>query len=130
MAKISVYYEDQTNGMMRPTRVNIYFGRGAIDWDKQSVYLPYEFPFKKMTADDVFPDFTSVLIMASDLFQHPTERKFGIYLPLILSRLTEDKRRTGAKYEIEDIEQFIVHVHDIEAAIQSALTSLYDKEDF
>ncbi|UKS27164.1 hypothetical protein LOZ80_37890 [Paenibacillus sp. HWE-109] len=131
MAKISVYYEEhEINGMLRPTRVNLYFGRGVIDWKRQSVYLPFDFKFKKMTADDVFPEVTSVMIMAGDLFRHPIERKFGIYLPPILDRLTEDKKRTGAKYEIEDIEQFIIMVHDIEAAIQTALISLYDKEDF
>jgi hypothetical protein len=131
MAKISVYYEEhEINGMLHPTKVNVYFGRGVIDWDKQYVYLPYEFPFKKITADDIFPDVTSVLIMETELIQHPIDRKFGIYLPSILSRLTEDRKRTGAKYLITDIEQFIIHVYDIEAAIQTQLTSLYDEEDF
>jgi hypothetical protein len=131
MAKISVYYEEhEINGMLRPTKVNVYFGRGVIDWDKQYVYLPNEFPFKKITADDIYPDVTSVLIMETELIRHPIDRKFGIYLPSILSRLTEDKKRTGAKYEIDDIEQFIIHVYDIETVIRSKLTSLYDEEDF
>ncbi|MBA2943180.1 hypothetical protein HZF08_33460 [Paenibacillus sp. CGMCC 1.16610] len=131
MYNFSVYYEEhEINGTLLPTRLYIYFGRGAVDWTQETIYLPVEFSFKKMTSDDDFPDVTSVLILAGEMFRHPYEQKYGIYIPHVLERLAKDKKRTKAKYELVDIEQFIIRVHDIEAAMQSPMKFLYDEDDF
>ncbi|MDQ0876798.1 hypothetical protein QFZ77_005457 [Paenibacillus sp. V4I3] len=129
---VSVYYEDhEIHGLLLPLRINFYFGRGVIQWDKEKVILPAQFPFKKMTADDVFPDVTSVTVMAGDLFPHPTNvNKFGVYLPFIVERMEQYKFSTGASYEYEDIEQLIIQVTDIETVVRTKLTSLYDEEEF
>ncbi|MNI19234.1 hypothetical protein D3C73_726650 [compost metagenome] len=132
MANISVYYEEhEIHGWLMPTRVNVYLGRGGIEWKKERVYLPFEFNYRKMTADDVFPDVTSVLVMAGDLIRHPVdENKFGIYIPFIVERMEQHKLSTGAKYEYEDIEQFIIQVPDIESVMLRRMKSLYNEEDF
>lgn len=129
---VSVYYEEhEVFGMLRPIRANFYLGQGVIQWDKEKLILPTKFPFRKMTADDIFPDVTSVMIMVGDLFRHPIhDGKFGIYLPFLLERLEKHKSDTGAKYEYEDIEQFIIQVADIETVMQTRLITLYDEEDF
>lgn len=129
---VSVYYEEhEMHGLLLPVRVNFYFGRGAIMWDKEKLILPIAFPFKKMTSDDIFPDVTSVMVMAGDLFKHPIqENKFGVYLPFIVDRIEQHKSSTGAKYEFEDIEQLIIQVVDIETVMRTKLSSLYDEEDF
>jgi len=132
MAKISVYYTPhEIHGFLVPIRLHIFFGREVILWHKEKIYIPIKFPFTKMTADDHFPEVTSVTVMAGDLFRHPVrDEQFGIYIPFLVQRIQEDKERTGGKYELKNIEQFIIQVHDIESVLFRKLTHLYDDDDF
>lgn len=137
MPNLWVYFEENpTFGELEPVRLNIYFGRGGIRWDKPYFYQQLEIPFERRTPADWYDeDVCSVSINQNELVRNEDKPDhFGIYLPAVIERieqqLAEARKEFGGRHEqfdFENIEQFIIQISDIEDVMQMQLRQFYDR---
>jgi hypothetical protein len=138
MPKIKVYYEeDATVNMIVPQKMIIWFGRGAIQWDKAHFYVPLKTPFKRFLAEGYNADTMSISIEQADMIRSLEKEEklgptFGIYIPYVVERMERMKlekikelQKMGIdeividqEYDYRNAEQFILQISDIEDVMQ------------
>jgi len=127
--RIGVYYEEH-QGLddicLVPMKMVARFPRGKMRWDKSVVYFPIDAPFDRIQAIDFNDDLMSLTIVFEDLITNiGRPNQFGVFLPRVIERMDKMKERDYFDFDYNDVEQFIIHVDDIEELLKMDVRTFY-----
>jgi hypothetical protein len=116
MARATVLYEYDIEGIKAPKWYILHIGSYTLDWGKEAIYIPIEAPFQLQEAEDFSNQTMSFTITMGELIRNPEKpHHFGINLSAVQDEA--EKRLVN----VDDIEQFIFIVGDIEEIMQMTI---------
>jgi hypothetical protein len=113
MAKLFMIY-DYHEDNIKPFSVVIRFAEGELDWTRSVVYIPMDFPFRRLLAEDLEDSgYLGISVLLEDLVTNPKHQGcVGIHLNSIA------RRHLGVLPALQDEVQLIVRMCDIEEVME------------
>lgn len=115
MYNISVIYDYSYDGMW-PAWMVLKPRCGCFDWSTETIYVPIEAPFQRLSRDEMNDDSLGISIIQTDLVMSVKKpNHFGIYLPRVKLRLNKLRgEKLTPFFRMSDIEHLIIQMCDIE----------------